>query len=790
MSFLAFGRWAAQLAVRLQKTAKKTDLTEVPAECLRAPDPGLTLALACVVGPLACLINDPKHTAAPQTPEWLEGTLRNPPKALSELMIQVRAECASTMFAQCIKGLRDHHGSERPGVYVLEHLLTALDPKSRIQANMYGTPTTVARWMASRAFENLDENERKSAVVIDPAMGSGVLLLAAIEQGLADPASVFGIDSHPAAHAAATALLSTFAGFDRAQLILTDALLSDISQLFSQTVNRPVVIIANPPFVADPVARRYVAPSTLESLSYRPVGTEVFSKNPKWLGSLSLQFLQWIQAECHAAQQNGKSSVLAIAINRAIVEQPTFASVRRSLLYTFNTIDILDLHGAARAGLKTPTGERDQNIFEIQQGICILVGKRSEGVSSVPTSIARADLWGTRKLKLSALQSDKVDFVAIKPSAEPKVDNAWRVSSAQTEALAHRWDAGFSLRDAYAILCPAPITGRDGLVVCSTREQAEERLALLRDRAVSDAELRRLFLRHNDRVDFPKVRSAATAGEIVVTPWAYRAFDERFVLEHPLLIHRPRDPLVLDALRSRKTLAMVTRRQSPAERQWNYLLIVDKPACDGVLRADPHGTEVIVPREVMRDGALRSNAQGLWLSQLAKICQVSDPREASFATDAFAYCVGVLSDPEYQRLMQRELCADLPRISWPTSVEDFREQVTLGQALIAAHTQDTKPKERAEVRFECSAESAQIEYVKWLPAQQRVQLGPHCSLTNVQEALWAWTIGARRPCTRWLQDRVGHRLEHSQMREIERISRQIRVAMALESERNVAKGLR
>jgi predicted helicase len=45
--------------------------------------------------------------------------------------------------------------------------------------------------------------------------------------------------------------------------------------------------------------------------------------------------------------------------------------MRKRLLGTFDEIYILNLHGSSRIGEKTPDGGKDENVFDIQQGVAI-----------------------------------------------------------------------------------------------------------------------------------------------------------------------------------------------------------------------------------------------------------------------------------------------------------------------------------------------------------------------------------------------------------------------------------
>lgn len=47
--------------------------------------------------------------------------------------------------------------------------------------------------------------------------------------------------------------------------------------------------------------------------------------------------------------------------------------MRQSLMNTFNEIYLLDLHGNALKKEKCPDGSKDENVFDIRQGVVIAI---------------------------------------------------------------------------------------------------------------------------------------------------------------------------------------------------------------------------------------------------------------------------------------------------------------------------------------------------------------------------------------------------------------------------------
>ncbi len=67
------------------------------------------------------------------------------------------------------------------------------------------------------------------------------------------------------------------------------------------------------------------------------------------------------------------AGVLAFITNHGYLDNPTFRGMRQSLRKTFDEIYILDLHGNTKKKEVCPDGSKDENVFDIQQGVAIAI---------------------------------------------------------------------------------------------------------------------------------------------------------------------------------------------------------------------------------------------------------------------------------------------------------------------------------------------------------------------------------------------------------------------------------
>ena len=107
--------------------------------------------------------------------------------------------------------------------------------------------------------------------------------------------------------------------------------------------------------------------STFESIYERKKLED--EKNTKGLLDDYVKFIRFAEQKI----QTQKQGIIAIISNNGFLDNSTFRGMRYHLLKTFDKIYILDLHGSTRKKELSPDGNKDENVFDIQQGVCISV---------------------------------------------------------------------------------------------------------------------------------------------------------------------------------------------------------------------------------------------------------------------------------------------------------------------------------------------------------------------------------------------------------------------------------
>jgi predicted helicase len=126
--------------------------------------------------------------------------------------------------------------------------------------------------------------------------------------------------------------------------------------------------------------------------------------------------------------------ILAYITSHGYLKSSSFRGLRSHLLETFHRVLVIDLHGNSEIREVAPNNIPDKNVFDIKQGVAIIIGIRRDSAHKKKGTISFTEMWGTRsskydRLSISSLGDlDWVDCEAKNPSyifhpSGPEFDN-------------------------------------------------------------------------------------------------------------------------------------------------------------------------------------------------------------------------------------------------------------------------------------------------------------------------------------------------------------------------------
>jgi predicted helicase len=200
----------------------------------------------------------------------------------------------------------------------------------------------------------------------------------------------------------------------------------------------------------------------------------------------------------------------------------------------------LNLQDATRM-INSAQGVRDENVFDIQQGVAIAVAYRIDTRGT--GRLEYGELLGSRSDKYQALHDESlpIEFVRLAPG-EPDYLFVWR-----DETLAAEYEGGLAVDEMFVLSSSGVKTNRDGLTVAFTQDELDLRMDVFTDAELTSTEVSTAL-----SVEDKKYWTVAQArSEVSRESWLascadihYRPFDIRRIVYHPSLVFSPRKPVM------------------------------------------------------------------------------------------------------------------------------------------------------------------------------------------------------------------------------------------------------
>ncbi|WP_162980077.1 type ISP restriction/modification enzyme [Helicobacter pylori] len=246
-------------------------------------------------------------------------------------------------------------------------------------------------------------------------------------------------------------------------------------------------------------------------------------KNPKWLLDDYVKFMRFAQNKIESLGHG----LFGFISNNAFLDNPTFRGLRRSLLECYDELYILNLHGNARKKEEAPQGAKDENVFNIMQGVSInLFVKKAQ---TTKPKIFYYDVYGQRAEKYAFLaQNDlnSINWLELAPR-EPSY-----LLIPQETPLLEEYEQGFSVQEMFKIGSTGICSQRDHVVFHKDKKSL---LKLLKDfSTLEPSELRRIYNIKKDGRDWRlnnairEVETNIKRLEEYIVLCQYRPFDYRW----------------------------------------------------------------------------------------------------------------------------------------------------------------------------------------------------------------------------------------------------------------------
>jgi Type ISP C-terminal specificity domain/N-6 DNA Methylase len=746
-------------------------------------------------------------------------------------------------WGKVLKDFGEGKAKHDPVVHFYETFLAAYDPEIRELRGVYYTPEPVVSYIVRSVEHLLKQHFDKpkgladeGTLILDPAVGTATFPFFVIQQIHAQFAKqkgawnsyvsehllnrLFGFELLMAPYAVAHLKLGLelqrtgykFGSEQRLGIYLTNTLeeaAKKSEKLFAQWISdeanaaaeikrtRPIlVILGNPPYSGHSANRSRDENGKLTFIGkliedYKMVdGEPLGEKNPKWLQDDYVKFIRFAQWRI---ERTGHG-ILGFITNHRYLYNPTFRGMRQQLMQSFNEIHIYDLHGNSRSKERAPDGSEDKNVFDIQQGVAIILAVRKPGERS-GGKVHHADLWGEREEKYAILSKKDVTTTEWKELTPTSPDYLLTPGS---EELRQEYSGGWLLSDAMPVNSIGVVTARDSLTIHFTPDEVwktvQDFVSLPVEEARSKYKLGK-DVRDWKVEDAQKDLRATGMKKEHIVPILYRPFDARFTYytgKSRGFHCYPRREVMAHMLAG-PNIGLATSRNVEVENVEHFFCSQYAMGHHAVsLKEVNFLYPLYLYAEAEHDVGKKSlfagkrlNFSGEFLSALAaklKRKQGEDGLPESVSgEDIAAYAYAVFYSPSYRTRYEEFLRRDFPRLPLTSVKRLFADLAARGRELMELHLMRAPELNEFITEFPIKGENL-VQEASYNPENQRVSINGQQYFGGVPKNIWEFQFGGFQVCEQWIKDRKGRNLTYDDLQHWQRIVVAIKETMRITAE--------
>jgi predicted helicase len=502
---------------------------------------------------------------------------------------------------------------------------------------------------------------------------------------------------------------------------------------------------------------------------YKVDGASLGERNPKWLQDDYVKFIRFAQWRI---ERTGYG-ILAFITNNGYLDNPTFRGMCQSLMQSFDEIYVLDLHGNSRKKERSPNGTKEENVFDIQQGVAIgiFIKRQSKTATSQGAAVHHAHLWGPREVyekmdQVQRLTGGKYHWLA----EHDLTTTEWTTLNPQSpfylfipqdSDLRGEYENGWKVTDIFPINTIGLTTGQDAETVAPMFEETKN------------------------------LAKSFGLDQSVIKPILYRPFDTQFIVYDKRVITRPRAN-VMYHMTVGKNRALATTRSIEIGRGWEHIICsrdliqLHTVSIKEVNYLFPlylypdekQGSLFDITKPANAPGGCRPNLSPAFITDLSNRLNMTfipdgkgDLQHTFVPEDIFNYMYAVFHSPTYRERYAEFLKIDFPRLPLTSNVDLFRELCKLGDRLVGLHLMETSGQITTSYPEPGNNVVEKVEYTQTADDAERgrVWINKTQYFAGVPPKVWNFHVGGYQVCHKWLKDRKGRALSYDDSKHYQKI---------------------
>lgn len=741
-------------------------------------------------------------------------SLEDPPRSLEAIVDDIAELLSATDMKKILSEYHYRGKGADPIIHFYETFLAQYDPEIRERRGVYYTPHAVVCYIV-RAINTIlkthfkleDGFANERVKILDPCAGTLSFLAETIQVAAEEFMKRYGsggvqrwIKTHVLENFYAFELMMAayaighlkiglvledlgykMAQGERFKLYLTNTLemeeikqialpglssLSEESHLAGMVKKEQplLVILGNPPYsgISANISKwteQLLKEDKDGAQSYYKVdGKPLEEKNPKWLQDDYVKFLRFAQWKI----QGSGYGIVGMITNHSYLDNPTFRGMRQSLMKTFDEIYILNLHGNSLKRETIPDGGKDENVFDIRQGVAIALFIRNK--DKINQKVFYRDLYGLREDKyrwLSDNSFDPANYKEITPSSP------WYFFVPTSTSHIQHYQKWKRVSEIFRIYSVGIVTSRDNLVIGFTRSEIRNKMLFFFNTRQIDEIIAHTFnLKDKANWKLSEARKSLSKIEdidLYIKEILYRPFDQRCIFYHQDLIERMRPEVMRHMLR--ENIGLITSRIIKGG-QYHHAFISRNITDASLLASNTASSSYLFPLYLFDKD--KSEEDLLCQNQTEKegniLPLIFEELESNYGErlapeDILYYIYAVLYSNIYRKNYADFLKIDFPRVPFTNNFELFKAMGKLGKRLVDLHLLSSPEIHQPVAKYHGSSSNDCIQKIIYKADEHRIYINKDKYFEGIAPEVWNYYIGGYQVLRKYLEDRIQREID-------------------------------
>lgn len=473
-----------------------------------------------------------------------------------------------------------------------------------------------------------------------------------------------------------------------------------------------------------------------------------------------IKFLRYAE---HFIERTG-NGIVAMITNYSYLKGISQKQMRKHLSTTFDKIFICNLHGDVRKKERYASRTRDENVFDIPQGVAIgIFIKNDLNTESESCNIYYYDLFGSRASKYEFLLNESLD--SIKWIEFQPFEPLWQfIPPIETSEDYFNFT---SISDIFTKHSSGVQTKCDEL---SVHFKKHTLLEVIQDFLSFPVEKLKIKYRKEETSgwNYSQAKDDLLTNNRIIYKLLYRPFDMRvsvYTGKTSGFIGRPRRNIMQHMIDHDNIGLIFNRRVGNIE--FTHIGVSNTPICHGTFYLGNVGQDYFAPLYLYdSDNTRKPNINKTFILSIVKrtgLAYLKEKRKQRCffsPIDILDYLIAILSCPTYRQKYNEYLKDDFPRVQLPNSKISFVKMIEKGtrlRKLLLLEAEDIDP---FTVGFSVQGTN-RIDRVKY--DTKKVWINDSQFFGDVSNRVWEFEIGGYRPAELWLKVRKSQVLDFTEI---------------------------